>query len=61
MAPFVILLQSRITLQASPKQGEFLLPNVALSPFQKQVNGTNKWRLALHLRNESDQTEIGYL
>lgn len=56
--PFVILPQSRITLRASPKQCEFLLPNVALPPFQKQVNSTNKRRLALHLRNEADQTEI---
>lgn len=46
-----------ITLQASPKRCKSLSPNVAQPPFQKQVNGTNKRRLALRLRNEPDQSE----
>lgn len=43
---------------ASPEQREFPLPNVPLSPSQKQVKGTNTSRFALHLRNERDRTEI---
>lgn len=53
--PFVVLPRYRVSLQASPKELNSFYPKAALSPFQKQVNGTNKCSLALHFRNESDQ------
>lgn len=54
-SPSAVTSRSPVTLQASPKQCKFLLPNVPLSPFQKQVTSANKHGFALHLRNESDQ------